>query len=48
VIPLARREFDGSHCGLCHILGEMTIMCDKCDALHFLEELAASSSCINL
>jgi hypothetical protein len=47
VIPLARREFDGSHCGLCHTLGEMTIVCGKCGALHFLEERAASSSCTN-
>jgi hypothetical protein len=47
VIPLARREFDGSHCGLCHTLGEMTTVCGKCGALHFLEERAASSSCTN-
>jgi len=47
VIPLARREFDDNHCGLCHTLGEMTTMCGKCSALHFLEERAASSSCTN-
>ncbi len=47
MIPLARREFDGSHRGLCHTLGEMTTMCGKCGALHFLEERAASSSCTN-
>ncbi len=47
VIPLARREFDGSHRGLCHTLGEMTTVCGKCGALHFLEERAASSSCTN-
>ncbi len=45
VIPLARREFDGSHHGLCHTLGEMTTVCGNCDALHFLEERVASSSC---
>jgi hypothetical protein len=39
VIPLARREFDGSHCGLCHTLGEMTTVCGKCSALHFLEDV---------
>jgi hypothetical protein len=43
VIPLARREFDGNHHGLRHTLGEMTTMCGKCGALHFLEERAASS-----
>jgi hypothetical protein len=43
VIPLARCEFDGNHHGLRHTLGEMTTMCDKCGALHFLEERAASS-----
>jgi hypothetical protein len=48
VIPLARREFDGNHRGLCHTLGEMTNVCDKCGALHFLEERATSSSCANL
>jgi len=48
VIPLARHEFDGSHCGLCHTLGEMTTVCGKCNALHFLEECAASSSRANL
>jgi hypothetical protein len=48
MIPLARHEFDGSHRGLCHTLGEMTTMCGKCGALHFLEERAASSSCANL
>jgi hypothetical protein len=47
VIPLARCEFDGNHHGLCHTLGEMTTMCGKCGALHFLEECAASSSCAN-
>jgi hypothetical protein len=48
MIPLARHEFDGSHRGLRHTLGEMTIECGKCGALHFLEERAASSSCANL
>jgi hypothetical protein len=48
VIPLAHCEFDGSHRGLCHTLGEMTIMCGKCDALHFLEECATSSLRANL
>ncbi len=48
VIPLARREFDDSHCGLRHTLGEMTTMCGKCNALHFLEECATSSSRANL
>ncbi len=48
MIPLVRREFDGSHCGLCHTLGEMTTVCGKCDALHFLEECVASSSRANL
>jgi hypothetical protein len=47
VIPLARREFDGNHRGLCHTLGEMTTVCGKCGALHFLEERAASSLCTN-
>jgi hypothetical protein len=47
VIPLACCEFDGSHRGLCHTLGEMTTVCGKCGALHFLEERAASSSCTN-
>jgi len=47
VIPLACREFDNSHRGLCHILGEMTTMCGKCGALQFLEERAASSLCTN-
>jgi len=47
VIPLARREFDGSHRGLCHTLDEMTTVCGKCGGLHFLEERAASSSCTN-
>jgi len=47
VIPLARREFDGNHHGLRHTLGEMTTMCGKCGALHFLEERVASSSCAN-
>jgi hypothetical protein len=47
VIPLACREFDGNHRGLRHTLGEMTTLCDKCGALHFLEERATSSSCAN-
>jgi hypothetical protein len=47
VIPLARREFDGSHHGLYHTLGEMTIVCGKCNALHFLEEHATLNSCTN-
>ncbi len=47
MIPLARREFDGNHHGLRHTLGEMTTMCGKCGALHFLEERVASSSCAN-
>ncbi len=47
MIPLARREFDGSHRGLRHSLGEMTTVCGKCDALHFLEECDASSSRAN-
>ncbi len=47
VIPLGHCEFDGSHRGLRHTLGEMTTMCGKCDALHFLEERAASSSHTN-
>jgi len=47
MIPLARHEFDGSHCGLRHNLGEMTTVCGKCGALHFLEERAALSSCAN-
>jgi hypothetical protein len=29
VIPLARCEFDGSHCGLRHTLGEMTTVCGE-------------------
>jgi hypothetical protein len=45
---LARYEFDDSHRGLCHTLGEMTTMCGKYGALHFLEEHAASSSRANL
>ncbi len=48
MIPLAHREFDDSHRGLCHTLGEMTIVCGKCGAMQFLEEHAASSSCTNL
>jgi len=48
MIPLACHEFDGSHCGLRHTLSEMTTMCGKCGALHFLEERVASSSCANL
>ncbi len=47
MIPLAHHEFDGSHRGFRHTLGEMTTMCGKCDALHFLEERVASSSCAN-
>jgi len=47
MISLARHEFDGSHHGLRHTLGEMTTMCGKCSALHFLKEHAASSSCAN-
>jgi len=47
MIPLVRHEFDGSHRGLRHTLGEMTTMCGNCGALHFLEEHAASSSCAN-
>ncbi len=47
-LPLARYEFDDSHRGLCHTLGEMTTMCGKYGALHFLEEHAASSSRANL
>jgi hypothetical protein len=47
VIPLARREFDDSHRVLCHTLGEMTTVCGKCDALHFLEKCATSSSRTN-
>jgi len=47
MIPLARHEFDGSHRGLHHTLGEMTTVCGKCGTLHFLEERAASSSCAN-
>jgi len=48
VIPLARREFDDNHRGLHHTLSEMTTVCGKCDALHFLEECATSSSHANL
>jgi hypothetical protein len=47
MILLARHEFDGSHRGFCHTLGEMTTVCGKCNALHFLEERAASNSCAN-
>jgi len=47
VLPLASHEFDGSHRGLRHTLGEMTTVWGKCDALHFLEERAASSSLAN-
>ncbi len=47
VIPLACREFDGNHHGLRHTLGEMTTMCGKCGALHFLKERVASSSRAN-
>jgi len=48
VIPLACHEFDSSHRGLRHTLGEMTTVWGKCGALHFLEECVASSSCTNL
>jgi hypothetical protein len=48
VIPLVRREFDGNHRGFRHTLGEMTTVCGKCNALHFLEEHVASSSRTNL
>jgi transcription elongation factor Elf1 len=48
VIPLACREFDNSHCGFRHALGEMTIVCGKCGTLHFLEEHVASSLHTNL
>jgi hypothetical protein len=48
MIPFVRHEFDGNHRGLHHTLGEMTTVCGKCNALHFLEERAASSSCANL
>jgi hypothetical protein len=47
VIPLAHREFDGNHRRIRHTLGEMTTVCGKCDALHFLEERATSSSRAN-
>jgi hypothetical protein len=47
MFPLAHHEFDGSHCGICHTLHEMTTVCGKCDTLHFLEERATSSSCTN-
>jgi len=47
MIPLARHEFDGSHRGFRHNLGEMTTVCGKCGALHFLEERVALSSCAN-
>jgi hypothetical protein len=43
VIPLARHEFDNNHHGLRHTLSEITTMCGKCGALHFLEERATSS-----
>ncbi len=48
MIPLAHCEFDGSHHGLCHTLGEMTTVCGKCGALQFLEECVTSSSHANL
>jgi len=48
MIPLARCEFDSNHHGLRHTLSEMTTMCGKCGALHFLEEHVASSLCANL
>jgi hypothetical protein len=47
MIPLAHHEFDNNHHGLCHTLSEMTTVCGKCNALHFLKERAASSSCAN-
>jgi len=47
MIPLARHEFDDSDRGLRHTLGEMTTMCGKCGALHFLEERVTSNSCAN-
>lgn len=47
MIPLVRREFDGNHHGLRHTSGEMTTMCGKCGALHFLKERVASSSRAN-
>ncbi len=46
-VPLARCEFDGNRRGLRHTLGEMTTVCGKCGALHFLEERATSSSRAN-
>jgi hypothetical protein len=48
VIPLVCHEFNGSHHGLCHTLGEMTTVCGKCGTLHFLEKHAASSLHANL
>jgi hypothetical protein len=47
VIPLVRCDFDGSHRGLRHTLGEMTTVCGKCGALHFLEERDVSSLHVN-
>jgi hypothetical protein len=47
VIPLERHEFDNSHRGIFHTLGEMTTVCGKCGTLHFLEERVASSSLAN-
>jgi hypothetical protein len=47
MIPLARHEFDDNHCGIRHTLSEMTTMCGKCCALHFLDERATSSSRAN-
>jgi hypothetical protein len=47
MILFAHREFDDNHRGLHHTLGEMTTVCGKCGALHFLGERAASSSRAN-
>ncbi len=38
MIPLACREFDDNHRGICRTLSEMTTVYGKCGALHFLEE----------
>jgi hypothetical protein len=43
VIPSAHHEFDGNHRGIRQTLGELTTVCHKCGALHFLEERATSS-----
>ncbi len=48
MIPLACCEFDDNHCGVCRTLNEMTNVCGKCGALHFLEEHATSSLHVNL